>query len=230
MKMRNVIIGIVILVILVAGGGVAFLQFTAGDGEASQDIGDVAETVDNVGEATVFSIVSEESEASFTLDEDLVGVRTTVVGTTNQVGGEIALNLASPSASSVGTITINARTLTTDNDFRNQAIRSRILRSSQDQYEFITFVPTSLNGLPETAEVGETYTIDIIGDLTIIDTTNEVTFTTEVTIVSETEITGSATSTITYGDWGIPIPTAPSVANVDEDVVLAINFIARAGE
>lgn len=230
MSVKNILIGIVVVAIAVVGGGLALLQFMAGDGEASQDIADVAEAVEASDDAVTLSIVSEESEASFTLDEDLAGVRTTVIGTTNQVGGEIAFNFENPDASSIGTITINARTLETDNNFRNQALRARILQSAQDAYEFITFAPTSLEGLPESLEVGETYTFDITGDLTIIDTTNPATFTTEVTIVSETEITGIATTTITYGDWGIPIPTAPTVANVEEDADLAIEFVARAND
>ena len=126
-----------------------------------------------------------------------------------------------------GTITINARSLETDNGFRNRAMRSDILQSAQDEYEFITFAPTSLSGLPDSVDVGETYTFDIIGDLTILDTTTEVTFNAEVTVVSETEITGSATTNILYGEWGLPVPSAPIIANVSEDADLTIDFVAR---
>ncbi|MEM9954058.1 MAG: YceI family protein [Chloroflexota bacterium] len=232
MNLRNIVIGIIVLAIVVVGGGLAFLQFTAGDGEASQDISEVSENVESADDAVVLTIVSDESEASFTLDEDLAGVRTTVVGTTDQVGGEIAFNFGNPSASTIGEITINARTLATDNDFRNQALRSQILQSAQDEFEFITFAPTSIEGLPETVAVGETYTFEIIGDLTIIDTTNPVTFSVEVTIRSENEITANATASVAYADWGITIPSVPRVANVDEETVLTINFVARvsAGE
>lgn len=229
MNLKNIVISIVVIGLLAVGSVFAYLYIAGGDGEVSQDIADVSQSIEGDGEAVVFSIVSEESEASFTLEEDLRGTRTTVVGTTNQVGGEVALNFDNPASSEVGTITINARSLQTDNNFRNQALRSDILRSANDDYEFITFEPTSLSGLPDTVEVGETYTFDIIGDLTIIDTTNEVTFNAEVTIVSESEITGSATTNVTYGDWGIPVPSAPLVANVEDNADLAIDFVARSG-
>lgn len=230
MSVKNILIGLVILAIVIVGGGFAFLSFTAGDGEASDDISNVSQNIEDTGEATVMTIIAEESEASFTLDEDLAGVRTTVIGTTDQVGGEIALNLDNPGSATVGTITINARTLATDNNFRNQALRSQILQSADDDYEFITFEPTSINGLPDRVSIGETYTFDIVGDLTIIDTTAETTFTTEVTIVSATEISGTASSSIIYADWGITIPSVPRVANVETDADLVINFVARAGE
>ena len=82
-----------------------------------------------------------ESQATFTLQEDLRGARTTVVGATSEIGGNIMVNLTDPSASSIGTILINARTLETDNSFRNRALRSQILKSAQDAHEFIVFEP-----------------------------------------------------------------------------------------
>jgi len=227
MNLRNIIIAVVVIAIVAVGGYFGYLYYIGSSDNTSQDIEEVAEQIEDAGEGTLFRIVSDESEASFTLDEDLAGVRTTVVGTTSQVGGDIIFNFTTPAESEVGTITINARSLQTDNNFRNGALQDRILRSRQDEYEFITFVPTALNGLPETITVGETYTFDIVGDLTVIDATNEVTFNAEVTVVSETEISGTATTTIAYGDWDIPVPTAPSVANVEEEVDLAISFVAR---
>ena len=88
-----------------------------------------------------FSIVSDESQASFTVEEDLRGVRTTVVGATSDVAGTINVVLGEPSQSTIGDILISARTLTTDNDMRNRALRSRILFSAQDENEFIVFEP-----------------------------------------------------------------------------------------
>lgn len=226
MNLRNAIIGFVLAVVVVVVAGLLYLQIAGGDGEVSQDIGDAAETIDNAGTGTLFRIQSERSEASFTLDEDLAGSRVTVVGSTDQVGGDIVINFSNPSASEIGTITINARDLETDSNFRNQALRARILQSAQEAYEFITFQPTALTGLPDSVEVGESYSFQIVGDLTIIETTNEVTFDATVLIVSETQIDGNATATITYGEWGIPVPTAPRVANVDEETVLEIIFVA----
>lgn len=174
-----------------------------------------------------YRIDPQSSQVSFILEEDLRGTRTTVIGTTNEVAGDIIIDYDNPASSQIGTIRINARTLQTDNSFRNRALRSNILLSSQDQYEFIEFVPTALNGLPESAAIGETYTIEIVGDLTIIGNTREVMFTTEVTLDSETQISGSATTSVLYADWGISIPDAPGVSNVTDDVTLTIDFVAN---
>ena len=89
--------------------------------------------------------------------------------------------------------------------------------------------PTAINGLPETVAVGESYQVEIVGDLTIIDSTNPVTFATTITIESETRLSGSASVVISYEEWGIPVPSAPGVANVTPQTTLAINFVAESG-
>ena len=185
-----------------------------------------AETVDSVVE---FQIAPAESQATFTLEEDLRGARTTVVGETSEVAGTIMVNLDNPAASTIGAIVINARTLETDNSFRNRALRSSILKSAQDEYEFITFEPQSLSNFSaESVSIGETLTFDITGSLTIADVTQNLTFNATVTLESETRISGRATANVLHADYDLVIPEVPSVANVTDDVDLAIHFVATA--
>ncbi|MBZ0292455.1 MAG: YceI family protein [Anaerolineae bacterium] len=173
----------------------------------------------------LYRIDPANSTVTFMLQEDLRGVRTDVIGTTTEVAGDVILDFDSPVASQIGTIRINARTLATDNEFRNRALRAEILRSSQDEYEFVEFTPTAIEGLPDQITVGETYDFNIIGDLTILGQTKEVTFSTQASL-SDTQITGTATTNVIYGDWGISIPNVPQVANVTEDVTLTLDFVA----
>ena len=126
----------------------------------------------------------------------------------------------------ISEILINARTLVTDNNFRNRAISNRILLTAQ--YENISFVPTQLVDLPDSAEVGQSYDFQIVGDLTIIGQTRGVTFDTQATLVSETELIGLATTTLKYDDFGIVIPFATAVQAVADDVILELEFTAKA--
>lgn len=173
----------------------------------------------------LYRISQAESRVRFELDEDLRGVRITVVGETDQVAGELALDLADLTTTQVGVIRINARTLTTDNDFRNRAIQNQILQTGS--YEFITFTPTAVNGLPTSASVGQTLNFTIVGDLTIRDVTNEVTFAVTATAVSPTQISGTAIAAIQRAAYNLRIPEVPSVANVEEEVQLIIEFVAN---
>ncbi len=178
------------------------------------------------GTAATFTIDSAASQVRFQLDEDLRGARTTVVGTTDQVAGQLSVNLADLSQTQVGLIQINARTLATDNNFRNRAIQNEILDTGD--FEFITFTPTAVEGLPASAAIGEAITFTLVGDLTIRDITLPATFTVEATAVSDTQITGTATAVVNRADFGLQIPSVPNVANVEEEVELYIDFTANA--
>ena len=153
------------------------------------------------------------------------GSRITVVGTTDQVAGQIALDFTDLSTAQVGEILINARTLVTDNNFRNRAIQNEILDTGE--YEFISFVPTAVNNLPASAAVGEEISFTIDGNLTIRDITEAITFEVVATAVSEAQISGTATATVLRDTYGLTIPEVPNVANVENEVDLIINFVAN---
>jgi len=178
------------------------------------------------GEAALFEILPGESSVRFELDEILRGEPVTVVGATDQVAGQLSIDLADLGNTRVGEIRINARTLATDNNFRNRAINNEILDTGD--YEFISFVPTSIQGLAGSAVVGEEISFSMTGDLTIRDITAEATFDVRATLVSDTEIRGTASTIVQRADYDLRIPEVPSVANVEEEVELYIDFVANA--
>lgn len=175
---------------------------------------------------TLFEIVQAESQARFFIDEVLRGNPVRVLGVTDQVAGQVAVDPANPTAAQVGTILVNARTLTTDNESRNRAIKNAILRT--DAFEFITFEPVELVGLPESAAVGQSFEFQIAGNLTIRDRTLPVTFDVTLTPDSETRLRGLARTVVRYSDFGIAIPSVPSVTGVADDVTLELEFVAAA--
>ncbi|MFO7661061.1 MAG: YceI family protein [Chloroflexota bacterium] len=193
-------------------------------------IDEPAEEVEPAAEAVagtrVYTIDQSESQVRFELDEDLRGERLTVIGLTDQVAGQLSLDLADLSQTQVGIIQINARTLLTDNNFRNRAIQNEIL--STGQWEFITFVPTAIDGLPASVAIGEPVTFTISGDLTIRNITLPAAFTIQATAVSDDQLVGSAVTVINREDFGLRIPSVPNVANVEEEVELYIDFTANA--
>lgn len=171
-----------------------------------------------------FQIVPDQSEVRFKLTEELRGAPTNVVGKSNQVAGELAIVPDDLSKVQVGTIQINARTLETDSTQRNRAIRNFILNT--DSYEFITFKPSSISGLEGAAALGQEYSFDIAGDLTIRDVTKPVVFKATVKPESAEKLSGTASTVIKRGDYNLTIPSVPFVANVAEDVTLEIDFVA----
>ncbi len=176
----------------------------------------------------LYRIVPDESQARFEINEVLRGEPTHVVGTTDQVAGDFIVDFADMEASQLGTIRINVRTLRSPEERRDRAIRSQILQSARDEYEFTDFVPVALVGLPESVAMGRPESFQIIGNLTIRDITHEVTFNAELTLVTADRVEGTAVTTIQRGDYELTIPSVPFVAEVGEDVILGIDFVAIA--
>jgi polyisoprenoid-binding protein YceI len=256
MNRRYIFIGILLLVFIVIGG-IWLWNWVLGDTEAASGpvtaIPVLAETSSAItlpteieteapSEATevpvsdeapvesaplVFQISQEDSQASFMIHEDLRGEPKDVIGTTDQIAGELVLDTTDLSTAQMGVIQVNARTLVTDDDRRNQAIRNRILNT--DSFEFITFTPTEISGLEGAAAVGQEFTFQIAGDLTIRDATQPVVFDVTAQLVTEDQIAGRATTQIQRGDFNIVIPSVPFVANVGEEIALEINFVANLG-
>lgn len=169
-------------------------------------------------------IAQGESEARFIIDEVLNNEPKTVVGTTNQVAGVIEINAQDPTKTRVGVIQVNARSLTTDSNFRNRTIKNQILQT--DQYELVTFTPSEIVGLPASGAVGQPYSFQIVGDLTIRDVTKQVTFEVTAKAPSESRVEGTASTTVAYADFGITIPQVRQVASVADQVRLELQFVA----
>ncbi|RJQ28800.1 YceI family protein [Candidatus Parcubacteria bacterium] len=225
MKTKLLVVSVVLVGIV--GGGLYF-YLARPIAPPSADIGSVAERLGEAGVGgALYRISSSESRAEFNVDEVLRGVPTTVVGTTSEVAGDVVLDVEDPGRTQVGQISVNARTLKTDNNSRNGAISRFILRSENPENEFITFKTTALSDLPDKIVVGEPFPVVATGDLTVSGVTREVTFTGIAELISEDKLRGSAQTVIRYPDFGLTIPEVPFVANVGKDVTLKINFVAN---
>ena len=170
--------------------------------------------------------LSEGTEARFYIDEVLLGQDKTVIGVTSDVTAEINFDLSNPQEATVGSISIDASTLATDSSRRDGQIHRRVLATSQEENKFITFTPTVITGLPEAIAVGDSFNVQMVGDLTIKGTTLETSFEVMLTITSETQLNGSGSTTILYKDFNLSIPSVPSVASVEDEVKLEIEFVA----
>ncbi len=177
--------------------------------------------------ATTFVIDPSQSEARFVVDEILSGQLNTVIGATSAVEGSIDVDFADASTAVVGPFRIDLSTLQTDNSFRNRALRDFILETGNPDNQFAVYTLTSIEGLPAAVEIGQTYPVRLIGELLVKGTTSEVVFDGEVTALSESQLAGSAATTVRYQDLGVSIPRLPpQVASVEEEMRLEIEFVA----
>ncbi len=262
MKSRNLIIGLILAIALIAGG-IWLYNWVLGETEAASGpisaptlaLPTNTEAVDEPTEAAptaeveateapptevveateapvsdapatgmiLYQIAQAESQVRFNIFEELRGSPKDVIGVSDQVAGELAIDLSDLSTAQVGVIQVNARTLATDEDRRNQAIRNRILFT--DQYEFITFTPTEIRGLSGVSEPGQPFSFQIAGDLTIRDVTRPVVFEVSATGESLDRIVGTASTVISRANYNLIVPDVPFVANVADEVTLEIDFV-----
>ena len=178
--------------------------------------------------AQLYRIVPEQSEARFSVYETFP--EGTAIGRTNQIAGDIIVDFANPLNSQVGLIRINVRTLQTDDPERDRSIRCCVLLTSQPEYEFAEFQPTTISQLPDEINVGQAVELEITGDLTLKGVTNAVTFTVAVTVISEDELQGSASALVNRQLFGIlnNSENGFDYHGVSDIVTLEFDFIARA--
>jgi len=244
---RRIMFWIGAAVVVIGAGGFALLWFTGGSGEPSTELttpdiagpgtttthagNDTTPTTGDDGSATAsFVIDGAQSTVSFEIDEELRGEPNHVVGETDQVAGQFQVDLDDLSTVQFSQIVVNARTFRTDSERRDRTIRGPvILNSASDENEFVTFDVTSVEGPEGPASPGDTVQFEITGDLLIRDTTNSVTFDAEATFVDETRVEGSATAKVQRSEFGIGIPSIPGIANVTDEVLLNIDFVALSG-
>ena len=103
-----------------------------------------------------------------------------------------------------------------------------------------TFVPRSATGLPAAALArtpGE-YTFALLGDLTVRGVTRPSTWQVKARLAPSGEVTGTATTSFTFAEFGMTIPKVAVVLSVDDLIKLEYDFAlvpmaaaaARAGQ
>lgn len=171
---------------------------------------------------SVFTLDAANSTATYTVQEVLTGRGdTTAIGTTNALIGTILLDDAgSPIPCSM--IYVDLRTLTTDEDRRDNQVQN-VLETST--YPLGTFIVTGVQDLDGAVNDGQEHTFKIVGDLTIHGVTKQTVWDATVKVDGDT-MTGTATTSITFGDFGMDAPVMGPVASIEDEFQLAIDLTA----
>lgn len=179
------------------------------------------------GGITVYQIIPGESKLTYEVGEVFLNQGNAfnlAVGTTSQVEGEITINQANPTESSLGEISADISQFTSDSNRRDNALRDRFIQSSQ--YPIVTFNAGQIAGLPENYQEGEEISLRISGDLTIREATRPVTFDATVKLEGDT-LSGTAETTILMSDFGFgPIDIA-GILKTEDEAKVTLNLIAR---
>lgn len=219
--MKKIIIGVIVLGLIALFGymyATRPIKMTEVETSTNENISNDSETV------KTYKIDEANSNAEFHIGEILNGKPFEVIGTTDQITGEVSVDISDLTKSGAGIFKVNAQTLKTDAERRDSAIARFILKSEDPKNQFVTFEPKSTALLPQDKSFPGEYNFTITGDLTIAGIKKETTFTAKANASNLEKITGKATATIKRADFNLVIPKVPFIASADEEVDLILNF------
>ena len=174
--------------------------------------------------ATVFTIDSENSEARWKAQQELVGIGANeAVGKTKAFIGQIMLGEDGlPFACS--RFDVDLRTIDSGEPLRDNTLQTSTLET--DQFPLATFILTSVEGLDQLPADGEEATVRLIGTLSFHDVTKLVAWDANFKIDGDT-LSGNATTNFKMTDYNIEPPTVGPVLSIDETVALEIDVTAK---
>lgn len=182
-----------------------------------------------------FVVVSDESSAAYVVNEEFFagalakyGIdpgKTEVIGSTQAIQGELRLNLAEPTNALVaGRFAVNLPSLATTRSQRDEWIRDNALESNR--YPTAQFVATAIENAPTSYTDGTEVTFQLVGDLTVREITQPVTFAVTATLNGDT-ITGVATAPMQISDFGFSPPSFANTLTVADDFTIRIELVAK---
>jgi len=170
--------------------------------------------------------LSDGTKARYRVSENLAGlnVLSDAVGTTEAVTGTIVLGVDNSVNSGQSKLTVDLRTLKSDQDLRDGYLQRTVLQT--DKFPLLEFVPKRAVGLPSplpAAARPQVIGFKLIGDMTLHGVTNEVTWDAVGTITANA-VSGRATTSFPFTTFSLPKPSVPFVLSVDDKINLEVEF------
>jgi polyisoprenoid-binding protein YceI len=182
-----------------------------------------------------YVIVPEESSASYIAEEEFFGLAlgkygipeglVDTVGTTSAIEGQFELNWDDLSAPlGENTFTVDLSTLKSNQNLRDEWIREN--GPEFNTYPNATFVAESLEGAPTSYTPGEEVNFQLVGQMTIRESTQPATFDITAKLENGT-VTGTAIAALTMSSFGITPPDFANTLTVADDFRVEVTFTAR---
>ena len=168
-------------------------------------------------------LASEGNEARFRVTEQLASLSlpSDAIGVTQDITGQIVLAADGTVTRDESRFVVDLTTLTSDNRMRDGYVQRNTLQT--DTYPTTEFVPTEALGLPSPLPTSGEVTFQLVGELTLHGSTRPVTW--NVTArVEGSALVGTASTSLTFGDFGMTIPRVARVLSIEDNIRLEYDF------
>ena len=175
--------------------------------------------------ALTFQISQGASKATFRVREQLAGrqLPNDAVGSTSDVTGQLALRPDGAVVPDASKITVNLRTLATDNRMRDDFIKQNTLQVGR--FPTAEFVPTKAEGIPSPLPANGEHTFKLTGMMTVHGVQKEITW--DVTAKRNAgQLEGKAITAVKFGDFGMTPPRVASVLSITDEIRLELDLVA----
>lgn len=164
-----------------------------------------------------------KSEARYRVREQLASISfpSDAVGATSAISGDIVIGPDGTLVSQESKFVVDLTTLKSDEARRDRYIQRSTLQTSS--YPTAEFVPTEASGLPSPLPTSGTLTFQLGGNLTVHGVTRPTTWDVTASIQGQ-ELIGSASTSFTFGDFGMSAPRVPVVLGVEDTIKLEVDF------
>jgi polyisoprenoid-binding protein YceI len=175
-----------------------------------------------------YRVVAERSEARYRVREQLAGISfpSDAVGTTRAIEGSLSLDTQGHIRGSDSRFTVDLRTLRSDRDRRDNYVRRNTLET--ERHPMAVFIPGEVRGLPFPLPQTGTASFELIGELTMRETTRRLTWEATATFNGQ-EVSVQAKTSFRFGDFGLTIPRVASVLSVEDTIRLETDLLLRRG-
>lgn len=169
-------------------------------------------------------LAAEGNEARYRVQEQLANLSlpSDAVGVTSAVTGQLVVNADGTLARDESKFVVDLTTLKSDQSRRDNFIKSNTLETRQ--YPTAEFAPTEALGLPSPLPTSGSVTFQLVGDLTVHGVTRPTTWEVTAQIVDGQALVGSATTSVTFADFGMTAPRVSVVLSVEETIKLELDF------
>ena len=145
------------------------------------------------------------------------------IGVTRGVTGTIVLAATGSVVRDQSNIVVDLGALQSNESQRDTFIKRSVLQT--DRFPKAELVPTEIRGLASPLPTTGEATFEIVGDFTVHGVTKSSTWNVTAKLGPQ-EVTGSATTTFKFADFGMEVPRVARVLSIEEPGKLEIDFHA----
>jgi len=167
--------------------------------------------------------VSPGTRAAYRVTEQFVGISfpNDASGSTETVTGTLHINADGTIDSARSKLTMDLRTLKSDQDMRDNFLRTRTLET--DKFPMVEFVARRIQGVPSPVPANGQAGFQLTGDMTVRGVTAEVTWNGVVTFSAQ-QVAGRATTNFDFAKFGLTKPAIGRLMSVDDKITLELEF------